>query len=114
MFTPWYSAGLETCIVGATMIMVNVVAVIQDQEVWLSFLVLDLLILITTIDQIYNKLTVALNILLLLTISGDFSHVEDAKMGNLGWVPLLMRLHLYMSVKFLIKQTKLLVGKHIL
>jgi len=84
MFTQSYYADLEMSTLGVIMIMANVVAATRVLETWPLYLAQDWSISITTIDQIYNRLTVDPNILPFSMILDDYLLVAEASMAN--WV----------------------------
>ena len=69
---------------GVIMIMDSVVVAIRALATWLLYLVQDWSISITTIDQIYNRLTVDLNILPFSMILDGYLLVAEASMAS--WV----------------------------
>ena len=105
---------MERYMLGEIMTMGSVEVEIQVQEIWLQFLVLDLLILIAILGLLFNRLNVDLNILLLLMISEDYLHSEEVRMDNQDTVHLLMKLLQYMLVRYPIKLIIFLVEKLIL
>lgn len=105
---------MERYMLGEIMTMGSVEVEIQVQEIWLQFLVLDLLILIAILGLLFNRLNVDLNILLLLMISEDYLHAEEVRMDNQDTVHLLMKLLQYMLVRYPIKLIIFLVEKLIL
>jgi hypothetical protein len=82
MFIQWFFVKLEMFILGEAMIMDNVEEEIRGLEVWLLYLVQDLLILIVIISQMSNKLIAALNIQHLLMILVDFLCVGEVSVDN--------------------------------
>lgn len=114
MFILQHYVRMERYMLGEIMTMGSVEVEIQVQEIWLQFLVLDLLILIAILGLLFNRLNVDLNILLLLMISEDYLHAEEVRMDNQDTVHLLMKLLQYMLVRYLIKLIIFLVEKLIL
>ena len=84
MFIQSYYADLEMSTLGVIMIMANVVAATRVLETWPLYLLQDWSISITTIDQIYNRLTVDPNILPFSMILDGYLLVAEASMAN--WV----------------------------
>ena len=114
MFILQHYVRMERYMLGEIMTMGSVEVEIQVQEIWLQFLVLDLLILIAILGLLFNRLNVDLNILLLLMISEDYLHAEEVRMDNQDTVHLLMKLLQYMLVRYPIKLIIFLVEKLIL
>ena len=114
MFILQHYVRMERYMLGEIMTMGSVEVEIQVQEIWLQFLVLDLLILIAILGLLFNRLNVDLNILLLLMISEDYLHAEEVRMDNQDTVHFLMKLLQYMLVRYLIKLIIFLVEKLIL
>ena len=111
MSIPFFFADPEMFTLGEAMITVNAEGATLALEAWLLSLVLGSPISIATIDPIFSRLTVGLNILLLLTILEDFLPAEEVSMVSLVLGFWLMSLLPSTSAKFLIKSIKCLADK---
>lgn len=78
----WFFAGLAMCIPGVIMTMDSVEAAKLGQEAWLSFLVLDWLVLRDMLDQTLNRLTVVLSTLLSSMTSEGCLPVVEVNMDS--------------------------------